>query len=107
VNENTWKGYFYRDYVQDEDYYGLGVCHWDAVSVSSVFTVHDEVFASGSTLDDFLRHGPQTEYFKKSEYFDRSLTGDGALDFSPKYPEYIKNPDEFFPIKVTIKEAMP
>lgn len=107
VSENTWKGYFYRDYVQDEDYYGLGVCHWDAVSAGGVFTVHGEVFASSSTLDDFMRNGPQMEYFKKSEYWDRSLSGDGAWLTSANDPEVAKHPDQFFPITVTVKAVTP
>lgn len=107
VGENTWRGHFYRDYMQDEDYYGMGVCHWDTTSVTSGFTVHNEVFGSGSVFDDFLRHGSNTDYFKKSEYLDRSLAGDGALSFSSKYPGYIKSPNEFFPITVSVKEVTP
>ena len=53
VDEKTWKGYFYRDFVQDEDYYGLGRCHWDATSLVGVFVVHGETFSSGSVFENF------------------------------------------------------
>jgi len=107
VGDNTWKGYFYRDYMQDEDYYGMGVCHWDTTSVASGFHVHGETFGAGEIMDMLLSKGPQTDYFKVSEFMDRSLSGDSALNFSPKYPGYIKNPNEFFPITVAIKEVLP
>ena len=105
ISEKTWRGYFYRDFILDEDYYGQGICHWDATSVAGVFVVHGETFGPGSVLEDFLRNGQQTDYFKKSEFLDRSLTGDSALDFSANNPEYVKSPNDFFPITVTVKEA--
>ncbi|WP_426701821.1 hypothetical protein ACPPVV_02045 [Rhodanobacter sp. Col0626] len=104
INEKTWKGYFYRDLIQDEDYYELGVCHWDATSVAAVFTVHNEKFAAGSAMKDFTHNGPQMEYFRKSDFLDRSRTIDG-LPYLTVRPEYIKSPDAFFPITVTVKEA--
>jgi hypothetical protein len=107
MGDKTWKGHFYRDFMLDEDYYGLGNCHWDATSVAGVFVAHGEVFGPGSVLEDFLRNGPQTSYFKKSEYLDHSLAGDSALDASGDNPEVVQHPDAFFPMTVTVKEATP
>jgi hypothetical protein len=104
VDEKTWKGYFYRDYILDEDYYGLGACHWDATSIGGVFVVHGETFGSGDTLDVLMQKGPQTMYFKKSDFLDPS-SKDGGDGFSKAYPEYAKHPDAFFPITVAIREA--
>ncbi|THD06965.1 hypothetical protein [Rhodanobacter lindaniclasticus] len=104
VDEKTWKGYFYRDYLQDEDYYGLGTCHWDPTSVGGVFVVHGMSFGSGDTLDGLLQKGSETEYFKKSEFLDRSskIGGYGTiLD-----PAVIRNTEAFFPITVAIREAV-
>ncbi len=106
VDDKTWKGYFYRDLIQDEDYYGLGICHWDTTSVSADFVVHGETFGSGDVLEVLLQKGPQTMYFKKSDFTDRSLK-DGGDGFSSVYPQYVKQPDAFFPITVTVKEATP
>lgn len=108
TGENTWKGYFYRDYLQGDDYYGLGICHWDTNTVGAGFTVHGETFGIGRTLNMFLGRGARTDYFKKSEYFDRSLKGSavwattGADD-----PDVTKHPDHFFPITIAIKEVSP
>jgi hypothetical protein len=106
VDEKTWKGYFYRDFMQDEDYYGLGICHWDATSVGGVFVVHGETFGSGDTLEMLLNKGPQTQYFKKSDFLNRSLT-DGGYGTTATDPEVAKHPDVFFPITVTVKESTP
>ena len=107
VGENTWKGYFYRDYMQDEDYYEMGVCHWDATSVSGGFHVHGETFGAGDILKMLLSRGASTEYFKVSEFTDRTLSGDGAWLTSADDPEVAKHPSQFFPITVAIREVSP
>jgi hypothetical protein len=107
VDDKTWRGYFYRDALQDEDYYKLGVCHWDVTDVSASFTAQSISFSSGSLLKDFLHSSSQTEYFKKSSYGDRNLAGINALQFLPTDTEVIKQPDAFFPITVTVKEITP
>jgi hypothetical protein len=107
VDEKTWKGYFYRDFLQDEDYFGLGICHWDTSGVGAEFIAHSVSFSSTDVLDVFLRNGSQAEYFKKSDYLNHSLAGDGALVSSVDTPEVIQHPENFFPIMVTVKEATP
>ena len=107
TGNNIWKGYFYRDYLQDEDYYGLGVCHWDASSVGAGFIVHGGIFGVGDILKMLLSRGPQMEYFKKSEYFDHSLKGGDVWLTSADDPEVAKHPDQFFPITIAIKEVSP
>lgn len=104
VDARTWKGYFYRDSMLDEDYYGLGICHWDATQVAPSFVVHGESFGSGQMVTEALRT-PQIDYFKKREYLDRSFTGDGATVSSGDNRNVMQHPDEFFPITVTVKEA--
>jgi len=107
MNEKTWKGYFYRDALVDEDYFGLGVCHWDVTSLAPVFTVHSEKFGASTWFEDALHKGAQTTYFKKSEFLDHSLGGDDSLESTASTPEVIQRPSEFFPITVTVKEATP
>ena len=107
VDEKTWKGYFYRDFLQDEDYFGQGVCHWDTSGVGAEFITHGMSFTSTDLLDVFLRKGPQAEYFKKSQYLNHSSTLNSALVSSADTPEVVQHPDAFFPITVTVKEATP
>jgi hypothetical protein len=103
VDEKTWKGYFYRDALQDEDYFGLGVCHWDATNVGVVFKVHDATFGASAVLG---KAGTQKDYFRKSIYEDRSSTNHVAA-FSSSNPLVINQPEAFFSLKVVVKEATP
>ncbi|GAA0257660.1 hypothetical protein GCM10009126_23590 [Rhodanobacter caeni] len=107
IDEKTWKGSFLRDYMLDDDYYGLGVCHWDATSVTANFIIHTEAFGSGDLLHVFLQKGPQTLYFKKKQYWDRSLTNIGGLSSSADNQEVMRHPEDFFPITVAVKEITP
>lgn len=106
TDERTWKGHFYRDSMLDEDYYGLGVCHWDAIGVTPVFTVHGRTFGAATSFERALAK-PQANYFGKGEYLNRELATGGALGFSAVYPEVLKHPEAFFPITVSVREAKP
>ena len=107
VDEKTWKGYFYRDYLQDEDYYGLGVCHWDGTGVAGVFTIHGEKFASSSVLDGGVQKGDRVSYFSKQAYGDAALSGDSSLGLGAANPRVLQQPGAYFPITVTVTEAVP
>lgn len=105
LEDNTWRGYFYRDALQDEDYADLGVCHWDVTSVSVSTTAQEVRFAWSAPFDELLRNGPSTSYFKSSVYGDRSFAPDGAPNYSPLRAEYKQNPSEFFPVTIAVKES--
>ena len=104
TGKNTWTGHFYRDAMLDEDYYGLGICHWDATSVTPVFTTHGETFGAAIGFDEGLRES-QLMYFKKSDYASRSLKQ--AYGTTSKDSEVIHHPDAFFSIRVTVREMTP
>jgi hypothetical protein len=107
VDDHTWNGYFYRDALQDEDYFKLGVCHWDVTSVSVSAIGQGVRFAWSGSLEELLRDGSETRYFKKSVYGDRSFVPDGAPDLDPAEPEVLQNPDAYFPVTIAVKEAKP
>lgn len=111
VDAHTWKGSFYRDLLQDEDYFGLGVCHWDIGTVSPGFVVHGQTFGPGLMLPDLQSSRSLTRYFKVKTFLDRSLTNDNAgsaLSWSSQDAEVKKQPDQFFAITARIViEAKP
>ncbi|WP_158881798.1 hypothetical protein [Rhodanobacter sp. L36] len=106
LNDRTWKGYVYRDLLQDEDYFGQGTCHWDMTGVTPSFTVHGREFSAGIGIENGQQRDSLT-YFKKSEYFNYSPGGDDALPSAVDSPDVIQYPNAFFPITVTVREAMP
>lgn len=107
VNDHTWRGYFYRDALQDEDYYNLGVCHWDVTGVSVSAMAQGVRFAWSDLFDDLLHKGPETRYFKKSVYGDQSFAQYGAPDLDPADPEVLKHPDAYFKVTLAVKEIAP
>jgi len=107
VDEHTWKGYFYRDALQDEDYFKLGVCHWDVTSVGVAAVAKGVRFNWGDMLDSLLRDGDTTRYFKKSAYGDQSLVQYGTLDLDPADPEVLQHQDAYFSATIAVKEVKP
>lgn len=107
VDGHTWKGYFYRDALQDEDYFQLGVCHWDVTSVSASAIAQGIRFAWGGSMAKILREGVETRYFKKSAYGDKRLVPYGAPDFDPSDSEVLQHPDAYFSVTIAVKEVHP
>ena len=105
VDDHTWKGYFYRDALEDEDYFKLGVCHWDVTSVGISAVGKKVRFNWGSMLVELLHGSPSTRYFKKSVYGDRSLIPYGAPDLDPADPDVLQHLDDYFPATVAVKEV--
>jgi hypothetical protein len=103
VSPDTWRGYFYRDYLQDDDYYQLGVCHWDVTSVGSSFVVNGGTFGAGDLFHVLLDKGPQTMFFKKTSFGE----SDGDYGTTPTDPAVLRDPDAYFPIMVAVKKATP
>ncbi|WP_430523493.1 hypothetical protein, partial [Xanthomonas albilineans] len=108
VDDHTWKGYFYRDALLDEDYFKLGVCHWDATGISVNALAGGVRFNWGRTLNSLLHadQKKQTFYFKKSAYGDRSLHYP-PLALSGEDDEALQNPDAHFQVTITVREAKP
>jgi hypothetical protein len=68
VGDNTFKGVIYVDQIQDEDYFGLGVCHWSVVGASADFH-HGEVnFSPAIYHDDILGQASVVRYFSERSY---------------------------------------
>ncbi len=105
VDDHTWKGYFYRDALQDEDYFKLGVCHWDVTNISVNAIGKGVSFGWGRMLDDLLRGSVETSYFKKSSYGDKALVPYGAQVYPFNYVDVNKNKDAYFSVTITAKEV--
>jgi hypothetical protein len=103
----SWVGHFYRDTLQDEDIFGRGVCKWDASTVGAEFIVHGTSFTSSDLLTTLINHGPETAYFKKSDFLNGADNEGGSLGFSSKNPLYTADPGAFFPITITVEAVKP
>ncbi len=106
AEDGSYRGYFYLDQFQNEDYFGLGVCHMDLVSVGPDFSVHGQTFNTALMLEDVLQQRPKTKYFSKKEFFNQTLGG-AALERPATDEDVVEHPDAYFPITVTVHEVMP
>ncbi|WP_235430410.1 hypothetical protein [Xanthomonas sp. MUS 060] len=107
VDDHTWKGYFYRDALQDEDYFKLGVCHWDATGAGISAIGKGVRFNWVGMLKELLHDSPETSYFKKSAYGDQHLVEYGAQTLAGDDDEALQHPDAHFQVTIAVKEAKP
>ncbi|WP_200893878.1 hypothetical protein [Xanthomonas sp. GPE 39] len=107
VDDHTWKGYFYRDALLDEDYFKLGVCHWDATGAGISAIGKGVRFNWGRLLNTLLNadQEKQTFYFKKSAYGDQHLVEYGAQTLAGDDDDALQHPDAHFQVTITVREA--
>ena len=110
LDDHTYTGYVYLDQMQDEDYFGLGVCHWALTSAGAGFDVHDMTFGVSLNLEEIRDQKSVTRYFKKQAFQDRSLNdaNAGSADSWPANSDDVAaHADAFFPVTVMARRADP
>jgi hypothetical protein len=87
--ENVYKGEIYADLLQDEDYYGRGVCHWSVVAASANLFVKQVDFSAPLLHDDLLKGKPVTRYYSNRSYATTRVerVDTGETDRSPYQDE--------------------
>lgn len=74
VSDNLYKGEIYTDLMQDENYYGLGVCHWSLVAVSADLKIKTAALSPAIFHDDIVAQKSVATYFVNSDYFESGST---------------------------------
>jgi hypothetical protein len=72
---NVYKSTFYIDQLQDEDYYGLGVCHWSIVGISANLKVRAVTFSSDLFRSEILSQKLVYRYFPDRAYSKVGISG--------------------------------
>lgn len=106
VNDHEYKGVLYADLLQDEDYYGMGVCHWAINTVWATLRVNGVEFAPAIDAHDLLSQRPVPTYFARSEYFG----GNGERTAFGTPNRALFKPDtrtDIFSMTLTAREAIP
>lgn len=71
-NDGTYRGMIYDGLLKDEDYYGLGICHWSLVTVQFQLQAHDkeeDAKFSHHIFHDDIKDGAQiSAYFWDGRY---------------------------------------
>ncbi|WP_049623669.1 hypothetical protein [Frateuria defendens] len=73
ISDNLYKGTLYTDLMQDEDYYGMGVCHWAMVGAGVDLKVKNVDFSPSIFLKDIFARQSVTRYFSNRSYFSADL----------------------------------
>ena len=102
---NVYKGTFYGDQLQDDDYFGLGTCHWAIASAGATINVKKVVFASGIGLKEIKTQKPYATYFANASYHDPKDQGGDPGDIGTPY--ILQHPNEFFSVTLVAKEDTP
>ncbi|WP_333680350.1 hypothetical protein [Dyella sp.] len=103
VNNQEYKGVIYLDLLQDADYYGKGVCHWNMPFVLANLKVGEVTFAPDMSQSQIIQQQSIPQYFPKKAYGDNSIknmgyAGSTMSDVVARYRE------EFFSITLSAKE---
>ncbi|WP_413623782.1 hypothetical protein [Luteibacter sp. Lutesp34] len=103
AGDNIFKGEIYVDRIQDEDYFGLGVCHWTVVGATADFH-HGEVnFSPAIYHDDILAQKSVIRYFSERSY-ERSTRP--RIDIGSMSPSDFTNAGAIFSITLKAVEKI-
>ncbi|MEA9607527.1 hypothetical protein QY702_14010 [Xanthomonas campestris pv. plantaginis] len=111
VSDTEYRGTVYLDLMQDEDYYGRGVCHWEftgaSVMLKATGAEEETRFLSFIEAKTVTAQQTQTKYYWSKGYprsESKSFPDTGEL--SPeKFKADIRN--ELFTITLAAKEVAP
>jgi hypothetical protein len=101
VGENAYRGEIYTDQLVDEDYYGLGVCHWKLTAFSGYLGVKKRMLSSGIEHDEVVAQKPAVRYFSNQNFTNPALTG---VDNGDGNRSNYKDPADTFSVTYTAKE---
>ncbi|MCC4621016.1 hypothetical protein LL965_13290 [Xanthomonas cassavae CFBP 4642] len=111
VSDTEYRGTVYLDLMQDEDYYGRGVCHWEfsgaSVMLKATGAEEETRFLSFIEAKTMTAQQPQTKYYWVKGYprsESKSFPDTGELS-----PEQFKPDirDELFTITLAAKDVAP
>jgi len=104
AGDGLYKGEFFSDLLQDEDYYGQGVCHWSIVAASVEARIKKMGFAASLPKDEIYAGKDVTHYYSNRAYAesDTELLNTGNLHRTD-----FKQPDSTFSISLNAVEKTP
>lgn len=75
ISDMEYRANVYLDLLQDEDYYGLGTCHWSMTGIVAKLGVGKGSLALGLSSNELLSQQPLTSYYVHADYTDRDTEG--------------------------------
>lgn len=107
LDENTYRGTVYTDFLLDEDYYGKGACHWKMTATVAALKSKTSVeFGPSLTAAEVIGQKSKQLYFPKAGYVNTAGLdyGDGG---EPLSESIAQRRDNFFSITISSARVMP
>ena len=73
VGSNIYRGTVYGDYFQNEDYFGLGVCHWSLAAVGVHLSINKTAFITTIFRDDLFAQKSVIRYVSREIYLNKDI----------------------------------
>lgn len=73
AGNGVYKGELFADLLQDEDYFGKGVCHWSVVAASANLFVQKVDFSAPLFNDELFKGKPVTRWYSNRSYATTQL----------------------------------
>lgn len=105
VSEYVYTTTLYVDQFQDENYYGLGVCHWTSTGVQANLRIHKVTVSPDMSLNDVLEQKAVTIPFSKLDFTDP--TQEGLDSGPPRNSHSAMELSNSFSITLAAKEHFP
>jgi hypothetical protein len=108
VSDLTYTGTVFLDFLQDENYYGLGVCHWKMTAAIADLKIKGSgaEFSPDISFDEIVAQKPVTKYFAKQLFSDTNPS-ESAVGGVPMSETVSKYRSDYFSITLTTKENVP
>jgi hypothetical protein len=107
LSDKVYKGELYVDLLQDEDYFGLGLCRWSMPFANFGLQIGNLTFGHSIPLADILANQSATRYFSTLSYGESAPLKDGERpwvnDGNPLRSDF-KEPKSTFSMTLTAKE---
>ena len=107
VSDKVYTGELYVDLLQDEDYFGLGLCRWSMRFASFRLNIGNLMFAHSIALEDILASKSVTRYFSTLSYRESAPLKDGErpwVNSGNAQRSDFKEPKSTFSMTLTAKE---
>lgn len=110
VSDKVYKGELYVDLLQDEDYFGRGLCRWSMPFADFDLQIGNHMFSHSIALDEILSKKAAARYFNKKAYFSpeaRSKRGDHPfIDDGNALSSDFKEPSNTFSMTLSAEEKL-
>ncbi|WP_329859563.1 hypothetical protein [Stenotrophomonas sp. SMYL89] len=112
VGENEYRGTFYLDRMQDEEYYGRGTCHWALTGVGAMLRATtgeaDTRFLTFINKERMNAGNPLTRFYPRADYPQiDEINGYGASGEEDPSSYRTDLRDALFSITTTVQKLAP